>query len=89
MPIPTLPPLPKMVMAVAPLVCNFILPVVPLACAFKITPSSAAPTVSVEIARPLAPDPPVPAKIACVVSDAPLTLSVVASKVNQIHHLKY
>jgi len=52
-----------MVIAVALLVWNFILPVTPLALAFNITPSSAAPTDSVSISRPLDPlPPPVPVK---------------------------
>jgi len=51
-------------MAVAPFVLNFNRPVVPLARALKITPSSAAPTDSVTISNPLAPEPPVPEKTA-------------------------
>ena len=59
----TFPPLPSTVTAVALLVWSFILPVVPLAHAFNITPSSAAPTDSVSISRPLLPlPPPVPVK---------------------------
>ena len=53
-----------MVIAVLSFVCNLILPVVPLALAFNITPSSAAPTDSVTISNPLDPEPPVPEKTA-------------------------